>query len=345
MENQVESPNAVRLSLAAAMTLGFKRGLFFRDARLHCINLLETYRHGCIASCAYCGLSREREGEHAGKSFIRVTWPTHGLDEVIGAMKERSSSFGRICISMVTHPSAARDLVTIARRIREAGLGTPLSALLSPTVTTAGDLVDIREAGVDRVGIAVDAATPGLFDRLRGDGVKAPHRWDRYWQAFEEAVDVFGQGRVGSHFMVGLGETEKEMALCIQKARDLGGCTHLFSFFPEAGSAMQETQPPAIGQYRRIQIARYLIDEGMAEAGAFTYSGDHRIVGFGVSPEELERVISCGEPFRTSGCPGEDGEVACNRPFANETPGHDIRNYPFAPSAEDIRKIRNELGF
>ena len=38
-----ESPGYVRLSLAAAMTLGFAKGWFFRGATLKCVNLLLTY--------------------------------------------------------------------------------------------------------------------------------------------------------------------------------------------------------------------------------------------------------------------------------------------------------------
>ncbi|MFO8091079.1 MAG: hypothetical protein R6U13_14665 [Desulfatiglandaceae bacterium] len=45
-----------------------------------------------------------------------------------------------------------------------------------------------------------------------------------------------------------------------------------------------------------------------------------RIVHYGLPAEELERVIDSGEPFRTSGCTGYDGQVACNRPFANSRP-------------------------
>ncbi len=59
-ESLLESPQSLRMSLAAAMTLGFKPGLFYRNARLYCINLLLTYRLGCSARCAYCGLSTIR---------------------------------------------------------------------------------------------------------------------------------------------------------------------------------------------------------------------------------------------------------------------------------------------
>jgi biotin synthase len=58
----------------------------------------------------------------------------------------------------------------------------------------------------------------------------------------------------------------------------------------------------------------------------------------------MDRIVASGEPFRTSGCAGYDGEVACNRPFANSRPGPHLRNYPFAPTAEDIDRIRLQVG-
>ncbi|CAO0819953.1 hypothetical protein DFAR_1260006 [Desulfarculales bacterium] len=45
-----QSPDYVRLSLAAAMTLGLGGGSFFRGARLGCINLFLTYSGGCRAN-------------------------------------------------------------------------------------------------------------------------------------------------------------------------------------------------------------------------------------------------------------------------------------------------------
>ena len=65
---------------------------------------------------------------------------------------------------------------------------------------------------------------------------------------------------------------------------------------------------------------------------------------YGLPAEELDRVVGSGEPFRTSGCTGYDGQVACNRPFANSRPGPDMRNYPFPPTVEDIdRRQRGEF--
>ena len=58
LENEKkESPEYLRMSLAAALTLGFRKGLFYRDAKLYCINLLLNYNNGCAARCAYCGIA------------------------------------------------------------------------------------------------------------------------------------------------------------------------------------------------------------------------------------------------------------------------------------------------
>jgi biotin synthase len=115
-----ESPEYLRMSLAAAMTLGFKPGLFYRDARLYCVNLLLTYSSGCAARCSYCGLSRERPGAADGdKSFIRVSWPTYGLDEIIAAIAARPDRVKRVCISQVTNTRSIRDSIAITRRLRE----------------------------------------------------------------------------------------------------------------------------------------------------------------------------------------------------------------------------------
>ena len=45
----------------------------------------------------------------------------------------------------------------------------------------------------------------------------------------------------------------------------------------------------------------------------------------------------------TTGCPGPNGRVACNRPFGNCLP--DVRqwNYPYPPNEEELHLIRQAL--
>lgn len=332
------------MSLAAAMTLDFAPGSFYRNACLSCINLLLTYRSGCAAKCAYCGLSGAKEKkESPSKSFIRVTWPAFTVDEIVAGIVRRQERVKRICISMLTNSRAPRDAADICRRLRQA-IDIPVSMLVSPTILTRRNLVELRDAGADKIGVAIDLATPELFDHYRGSGVGGPHSWKRYWQCLGESLDIFGRGMAGAHFMVGMGETEQDMCRAMQQVHDMGGNTHLFSFFPEGGSPLAHRLPPPIDQYRRIQLARWLIDNDHAHERFFTYNDRRALTGYGLPKADLDAVIDSGEPFRTCGCTGRDGEVACNRPYANSRPGPGIRNYPFKPEGADVRHIRLQMG-
>jgi biotin synthase len=322
------------------MALGYRPALFRRNARLTGLNLLVTYEDGCMGRCAYCGLNSQREVEPEKRTFIRVNWPTVPLDDVIARLNGDDGQLRRVCVGMITHRRAFDDMNTIIRRFREES-DRPISALIAPTlIRDLSRLAEVKAAGTDMVGVAIDAATPELFARWRGAGVRGPHDWEHYWTTVAEAVRLFGRFKVGVHLIVGLGETEQEMIATIQRAHDLGAHTHLFSFFPEGGTAMDDHPQPSYGQYRRVQLARYIINREYGRYEQMEFNEAGQVMDFGVPTAELIRF---GEPFMTSGCPGPDGCVACNRPFGNERAGQPMRNYPFPPEPEDIELIRYQL--
>jgi len=174
----------------------------------------------------------------------------------------------------------------------------------------------------------------------RGTGVGGPIAGGLTGKPVAEAVEVFGEGKAGVHLIVGLGESEEEMVKIIAQANRLGAPTHLVSFFPEAGSLLQNAAQPELGHYRRIQLARYLINSHQLDIDQIRFSPQGRIVDFGMN---IEPAIREGVAFMTSGCPGPDGNTACNRPFANERPNQLLRNYPFPPTAEDLDIVRGQI--
>ena len=341
---RMASPETVRLSLAAAITLGFKSGKFFRDAKLGCINLLMEYDEGCMANCKYCGQAREICDQPTCKSLIRVSWPSYPLEDVIKATDEASKRdrfVQRVCVSALTRPEAPKDLTEIVRRVR-AGTDVKISALITPTVFSKQDFQGMKEAGVENITVAIDCCTEGLFNDLRGEGARGPHTWERYVQGVRDAVEVMGKGpnSVGVHLIMGLGESEEEAVRFIQECYDLGARVHMFSFYPERGSLMEDGTQPPLGSYRRMQLARWLIDRGLARGDKMGFDGG-RLVDYGLEGALVEKEIRKGKAFITSGCPG------CNRPFANETPSQAaeglLRNYPFQPNADDIRLIEGQF--
>ncbi len=335
------SPEFLQMSLAAAMTLNLKEGLFFRNARLYCLNLLLTYPEGCRGNCSYCGLQKSRDGAYGEKSFIRVSWPTYDLETIIAKTREHRQRLHRICISMVTHRRALEDTLVLTRRFREE-VGLPISILMNPTSMKAADVAALRQAGADMAAVALDLAEADLFDRHRGRGVQGPHRFDHYWVLLQATAEIFGKDRAGCHLICGMGETEQAMIERIQAVRDLGARTHLFSFFPEKGSRLADAAPCPAGQYRRVQLARYLIDHDLVRVEEMAFDADGRVIDFGLEPRAVETWIQDGRPFMTSGCPGGGLETACNRPYGDGPPS-DIRSYPFPPEAEDLVRIKAQL--
>ncbi|AOV16362.1 radical SAM protein [Acidihalobacter aeolianus] len=346
---EMRSPAYVQLSTAAAITLGLVPGSMHRTSCTHCLNLLVTYPEGCRANCSYCGLARHREEsrDYADRNFIRVDWPTVSYDDVIQRVLGNADKgqFERMCISMITHPNSDYDTLVLLRKWMQAVPHIPVSILSNPTTMKYEDLVTLRDEGADIFTVALDAVTPEIFERTRGKSVDSPHRWDKYWQAIEWAAEIFGPEKFGAHLIAGMGETEQEMMAVCQKMRDMGGHNHMFAFFPEQGSLMEDWPPVPKDQWRRVQLGRFIIDYAGGRIDDMRFNEQGQIIDFGLDADELEALIASGKPFQTSGCPGKsDEEVsACNRPYGDSSPT-DIRSFPFALNAEDVGFVRRQMG-
>ena len=342
---EMRSPDFVQISTAAAITLGLMPGVMYRDACTHCLNLLLTYPEGCRANCSYCGLARHREEnrDYADRNFIRVDWPSVSLADLLDCMQAATDQgrIERMCISMITHPRSNRDTVDILKAWVARVPDIPVSILSNPTTMTYHDLVELNECGAEIFTVALDAATEEIFERTRGRTVDSPHRWSHYWQALEWAAEIFGPERFGAHVICGMGESEYECLQVVQRIRDMGGHSHMFAFFPEQGSLMQDWSAVPQGQWRRIQLARFLIDFRDVRLEQMRFDAQGRVREFGVSSQVLEALITSGKPFQTSGCPSKgDVEISsCNRPFGDSPPSN-IRSYPFRPNDSDVKKIR-----
>ena len=346
----MRSPEYVQMSTAAALTLGIMSGKMYRCECTRCLNLLLTYPEGCRANCAYCGLARHREAErdYADRNFIRVDWPAVPLDMTIDivARDGASTPFHRMCISMITHPRSDEDTVTVLKKwtARIDPQTLPVSILSNPTTMNREDVKRLHELGADIFTVALDAATPEIFDRTRGKGVQSPHSWKKYWEILMDAREIFGPQKFGAHIIVGMGETECDVLALVQRLVDLGGHSHLFCFFPEKGSLMDHLPATPRDQRRRVQLERYLIDYRGVRVENIRFDELGRVVEFGLSKNEVNEVVGQGIAFRTSGCPGKfrDDVSACDRPYGDSPPSN-IASYPFQPNKADLRRIRNQL--
>jgi len=230
-----------------------------------------------------------------------------------------------------------KELPKLVGDLRRAAPHLPISAAIPPL--SSSSLEKLKEAGVERVAISLDAATPKLFQAVKGKEVGGPFSWEGHLHALEEAIAVFGPRHTTTHLIIGLGETEKEAVMRIQWLADRGITVGLFAFTPLPGTQLADRPPPPIDSYRRLQLAHHLITRQLTRADRMTFNPrTHRIVGFGLSKDQLEDIVMDGRAFQTTGCPW------CNRPFYNEKPSGPLYNYPAPLTSKEIREVVRQLG-
>ncbi len=296
---------------------------------------LMTYREGkCDANCSFCPQAR---GSRSRADLLsRVTWPTFPLRSVVFGIERGflRGSIRRACVEALNYPGVLQDVIAIVEAIRSR-VKVPISISCQPLDRKG--LEELVKVGVDRVSIPLDAVTKDLFEKVKGSLAGGPYSWEAHLFALREAVKAFGRGRVTTHLIVGLGETERDVLKAIQWCTDLGVNPGLFAFTPIPGTALEAHPQPPLESYRRVQVARYLIINEMIRFEDVGFDSHGRVISFNVSREGLIGVIRTGNPFLTSGCP------SCNRPYYNERPGGPLYNYPRPLTKEEVEEAEVQV--
>ena len=335
------SPDYVRISYASAVALRMKSGRFSREFEFGGINLLLNYDEGCLSDCGYCGLARTRPVDY-GDQFIRVEWPLVSTNELVDRMADHESELTRLCISMVTHGHAYADTCDITRRIA-ARVRTPLSILVAPPTLNRERLETFKAIGVDMIGIGLDAVTEELFRNIRTNVPAGGLKWEKYWEVVTGSREIFGPWKVNVHTLVGLGETDQDLIELFTALRDKEIFSYLFCFNPEPDSRMADHPKSPLVRWRRVQLAKHLIETEGYDLHQFDFDSDGGLVHLRAGRSAVEAVVNQGVAFMTNGCPGEKGEPGCTRPYGSYRPAEPFRDYPFLPSAADLDEIRQQL--
>ncbi len=308
---------SVRPSLGTLGVLGLK------DVKMSAIPTTAYIMLGdrCRSNCSFC--TQRRENPQSDR-LSRVIWPGYDEDALIDALRHKRN-FARVCLQTLDYEGMVEDSVRIAGQLSDI---YPVSVSMVPVPEE--DMLILRDAGVEYMSIALDAANPEIFRKIKGKGTGNKFTWESHWKALKASVNIFGKGN--THLIVGLGESDEDLIDVMLKLRDTGVYTALFAYTPVNGGS-----PPNFGRYRAIQMARSLIYE--YEISDFEFR-DGKIVGFGADEDVMEEAEK--RAFLTSGCPG------CNRPFYNERPGRPLYNYPFPPErsmlGKDIESMKAYLG-
>jgi biotin synthase-related radical SAM superfamily protein len=174
-----------------------------------------TVTGSCIFRCRYCNVPN-----------------THGkrksIDEIMAMVESVRHRINAISITsgvLETIEEEEAYVIDVVRRL--AVFGIPIGVSIYPTEKTPDRL---HEIGVAEVKFNLEAATPELFLKMC-PGLD----YGRIWQVLDRSVELFGKNRVFSNIIIGLGETDAELAACIRRLTSHGVIPVLRPLNPVAG--------------------------------------------------------------------------------------------------------------
>lgn len=316
LDGGIQGEGTIRVSSGSAVVLGLAK------SRLEVAPTTAYLMVGdrCSRDCLFCAQARHSTAQ--ADQLSRVTWPPYPVGEVIlrlvAAYEQRAVH--RCCLQVTSGRGVVQRVRDVVRQIASASAVPLCVCIRTGSMETIGDLLAL---GAERVTLALDAACPQAYNRVKGPG------WQKALDLLRRAARRY-PGRVGTHVIIGLGETEAEAVELLQAMQDAGIMTALFAFTPVPGTALGNEPPPALASYRRVQVARHLIVRGLGRYERFQFSPDGRLTSYGIEAPALAKLLLDGEAFQTSGCPG------CNRPYYNERPAGPLYNYPRPLQLDEI---------
>jgi biotin synthase len=303
----------IRLSLGTAIELG----LLNKKSDIPPTTAYIMIGDKCSNKCAFC--SQSTESSTRKDKLSRVIWPEYSKEDILKAFEGyKGENIKRMCIQSMASNDAHETVEEFISYIKDK-INMPIS--LSAKLEKSEDIERFFSCGVDKIGIAIDAANKELYENIKGNN-------------YEEKLDFINsmahkyKGKISTHIIVGLGESHKDIHDLYIHLKENNVTVSLFAFTPVRGTKMEKISQPPIQSYRRVQLMTYMINKG--------YTGDNFTFKNGYIENinldnEIRKDIESGYPFEIRGCKN------CNRPYYNERPGSTIYNYSRSLNEDEIQ--------
>jgi len=104
------------------------------------------------------------------------------------------------------------------------------------------DMWLLKEAGVDTVGMHLESLTQEIRERVTPG--KATISIERYFEAYEKAVEIFGRNQVSTYVIVGFGDTEETLVTGCERLAKLGVYPFVVPLRPIMGTPLENIKAP-----------------------------------------------------------------------------------------------------
>lgn len=309
----------IRLSLGTAIELG----ILNKKSDIPPTTAYIMIGNRCNNNCAFC--SQSTESSTRKDKLSRVIWPEYSKEEILNAFKNyKGSNIKRICIQSMASNDAHETVKEFIEYIKD-DIDLPIS--LSAKLESKDEIEKFFSYGVDKIGIAIDAANKYLYESIKGNDYNEKIK-------FVTDMAMKYHGKISTHIIVGLGESHEDIYKLYTYLIANNVTVSLFAFTPVKGTKMEKINQPSIESYRRVQLMTYMINKGCLKDSFKFEEGYLKHIKIS---ENIKHDINKGYPFEIRGCKD------CNRPYYNERPGSTIYNYSRALDKEEIDKSIKEL--
>ena len=229
--------------------------------------LATTILQSCIRyqsrtkTCQFCAIGQSLA---AGRTIERKT-PAQ-LAEVAKAAVELDG-VRHMVMTTGTPPGADRGAAILAESAAavKAAVALPIQAQCEPPGDDAW-FARMKDAGVDALGMHLEAVTPALRARIMPGKAQIPV--SRYLSAFAAAVPVFGRGQVSTYILAGLGDTQAAILEMCERLVGLGVYPFVVPFVPIAGTPLESHPSPSPAFMHDVlgPLATLLVKAGLKAA-------------------------------------------------------------------------------
>jgi hypothetical protein len=164
----------------------------------------------CLYECAFCNTHRMVPGRRKDIS------PERWVELVLEAYdRQPFKALSITSVASVDHEAMMSAYETVITGVL--ARHPHLAVGVEPYIQGPGDILRLRRAGATEIKINVQTTDQEILDRI------CPG-WDleRQYAMLEEAVAVFGRGRVTTNILLGLGESDTEVARAIDRLALMG---------------------------------------------------------------------------------------------------------------------------
>ncbi len=100
----------------------------------------------------------------------------------------------------------------------------------------------MKESGIDSLGMHLEVVEPDVRRRILPG--KSELSLERYYEAFADAVAVFGRGEVSTYLLAGLGDSKEALLTCSRRLIELGVYPFVVPFVPISGTPLESHPSP-----------------------------------------------------------------------------------------------------